>query len=581
MTVIVPAFRKESRDGSADTEMRPSPTSGSADAGEWKLSDLFGGSTQVSTPSQVAWHSIKDRRIDEALQPRSVWGRRYLGPRAVVAQGIDGANDQISHAFTDDSATDDTHTMKPPAARETSPAFSELLGAAEWLRIDSVSGSSAPLPAGVAVRAIEVLDFEDWANIHSPARQVFVVIHLLLREAALRDPGTVAAYFGPSSGKTDERTGYSNSDNKKLKRPLLTMHLDQWDSLLRKLGLQAIDADARKRGWRPFIISHLVPDPDTPAAPFAATPTLAHWDDTQLWAWRMGGGQRMNQGWEPGRGADDPTRDGTWIGSTWCRASLHGLAFVATRGVGERATTDPREGAVWWRAESVGYRNLEHTKVAALVHRNAVYLAILSMRQALEIQDLGVRLATDIAWPKPLTAAADVGSDQERSTQYVEQATEVAEVALKLELDLLQMRNRLWFTQIPELPVESRVLQVLQSAARTPVLLADIESEQQQVTAGLHALAVRVKQVQDRAAQDENEKVNTRLSRLSAFLGVFFVFDLALSLVQTYTAGQYGGWGPLLTAVIPAALVAALLTVYIHVLYTGRPAWLRRLIRVR
>jgi hypothetical protein len=514
MTVIVPVTPKP--------DPIPAPPTK-----PWDLARLFATGHTVPSPNVVTWEPIRDKRIIKALRPTASW----------------------------------TYLPGDGAAEGPEPSFTAILAAANWLPGDGPDAEASSqrqkfpaLPEGTTIRAVEVhhLSNDGSTGPSDAAPDVFIVLHLLLTGRSLADPGVVAAYFGHPAANRDERTGYPDKETAVRPRPLLVMNQTQWGNLLAVLGFEKIGATGEPRVLRPFVISHLVPDEQTPVAPFAATSTLSHWDDTRLWAWRMTSGKRLTQAWEPGRGDDDPTRDGTWLGSTWCRATAHGLAFVATRGVHAHATTDDREGATWWRD---GYDNIEHVRVAGLVHRNAVLLAILTMRQSERIQLHGEELATSIQWPDPKSLDTE---------QYVKEAQDTANIALALELSLLRLRNRLWFSQLPGRPEETRILQALQNAAGTPELLVDIETEQRQVTRGLDAQALRVTQLQEKRqkeeaaeqekrAADKEKRVNNTLSALSAFVSLFFVFDLSLAITQVR---QNGGWGDVRNALLAALPIA-------------------------
>jgi len=549
MTVIVPVTPKSGHSAAPGTK-------------EWDLARLFETGHTVPSPNVVTWEPIRDKRIERALKPTASWA--YL-PRYGTA----------------------------PEGQGPEPSFFTEILAANWLPSDGLDAEAssqrqkvAPLPQGTTIRAVEVhhLSNDGSTEPSAAAPDVFVVIHLLLTGRSLADPGVVAAYFGHPTARADEQSGYPDKETRVRPRPLLVMNETQWGNLLAVLGFEKIGATGKLRVWRPFVISHLVPDEQTPVAPFAATSTLSHWNDTQLWAWRMTSGKRLTQAWEPGRGDDDPTRDGTWLGSTWCRATAHGLAFVATRGVHAHATTDDREGATWWRH---GYDNIEHVRVAALVHRNAVLLAILTMRQSERIQLHGEELATSIPWPDPKSPDTE---------QYVKEAKKTANIALALELSLLRLRNQLWFSQLPGRPEETRILQALQNAAGTPELLVDIETEQRQVTRGLDAQALRVTQLQERRqkeetaeqekraadkekrqkeetaeqekrAADKEKRVNNTLSALSAFVSLFFVFDLSLAITQVR---QNGGWGDVRNALLAALPIAIAIAIGLWVALNSR-----------
>ncbi|WP_126688233.1 hypothetical protein [Nocardioides ferulae] len=483
---------------------------------------------------------------------------------------------------------------------------------------------AAALPPGCVVRAIEVLHFPNYSRPTTADGQEpevrkghgdldsFVVVHVMLTGQALADPGAAAAYFALPAANTDVRLGYGSKDPQGMGQPLRVMTFQQWARLLSALGFDPIGPTGTKvdpwrtkcalRAWRPFVLSHLVPEGEVPPSPFRPRGGATQWSAEQEWAWRMTGGQRLTQAWEPGRGVDDAVRDGLWLGSTWARATATGMAFVGTRGVGERGTVHEREGAVWWRK---GFHNVEHARTAGLVHRNAVRLAALTIRQSEKLQTHAEELATGVTWPSPPPAGA--APDSPEVLGYLAVSEEVAEQALALELRLIRARNQVWFSQLPGRQEETGVLRSLQSAAGVPELLADIEVEQTQVTRVLEQQASRVRAAHDKrsaaaaaaaaeaaaerlrledlarqerreadaaarqqtidAAQDAKDRqekrdreVDAKLTKISLIIGLFFIADLAFAIAQVQAGG---GWGDVwITAAVAGPLMAVLGVVF-------------------
>lgn len=627
----------------------------------WQLKGLFSRGDALSTPSEVAWDPIADERIRWALEP--VLDDRCVATRPPKATTATGAATATTGTGASDEGDDlaGEEVAGADAFVSVMPPLEKLVAAAGWLPAGTsdAPGSSgkeapAPLPSGCAIRAVEVLHFPTYDRrtgtesglVRTGAGDLdsFVVAHVVLSGEALVDPGAAAAYFALPATKTDLRVGYNSSDPAGSGSPLRVMSFTQWADLLGVLGFARIGPTGtvvprRKdvfevRAWRPFVISHLVPNEAVPASPFAAADDLAHWDDVQAWGWRMTGGQWLTQAWEPGRGIDDPTRDGVWVGSTWVRATDGGLAFIGTRGPGERGTVHDREGATWWRLGE--FHNVEHVRVAGIAHRNAVRLAALSIRQSEKLQERAEQLVGTIRWPQVPTAhtpeegdgGAGGGEEVSAAQREFEELVKIAaHEVTQMEMKLVQTRNQLWFSQLPGRREEGAVLRVLQSAAGTPDLLGDIEVEQTQVARTLQqqealvaaararreegarvraaelmaqrlrvedleraegreaaAEAARQAEAAAREAQasrqqrlDDDEKVRLAqanrdkklhdvLSGLSAFIGLFFIVDLALAVTQVR---QGGGWGDVrgaLSFAAPAVVLfgAGLVWAYLH-----------------
>lgn len=529
----------------------------------WDLEGLFAAKDVFTNPNKVAWDPIADERMRWALSP-------VLEDRAV--EGRDG--------------------LAGPSGKQVTLAH--LAGAAGWLpsegpgAVTSTREPAAPLPAGCEVRAVEVLHFPNYLRpaqladgSEPPVRtgpgdvDSFVVVHVLLSGPALDDPGSAAAYFAQPAVNTDLRVGYNAKDPQGAGRPPRVMTFHQWAGLLGALGCAPIgptgakvarrDATYTLRAWRPFVVSHLVPDQRVPASPFLPGAGPGHWSPEQAWGWRMTGGQRLTQTWEPGHGVEDPARDGLWIGSTWVRATSSGLAFVATRGLGEQATVHAREGATWWRT---GFHNVEHVRTAGLAHRNAVRLATLAIRQSEKLQVHAEALAQDIEWPAP--PPSDPGPDSAVMREYVARSDEIAKRALELELGLIRTRNQVWFSQLPGHPEETGVLQALQSAARTPELLADIALEQAQVSRVLDQQAARVSALYEKAAAEREKKLSDFLNWFSTFIGLFFIVDIALAVAQVHAGG---GWHDVRIALLSALPLVAVFMAGLGWLYLrSKPA---------
>lgn len=386
----------------------------------WDLKGLRRRSTHqpLSTPNRVVWDTVADPQFVGALLPE-----RYLHQRS--------------------------RQNGPPPVPEAEALLS-------------------PLPPGAA--ALSGLELMEYDALPGRPAGTYLVLHVELAGVGLDDPTAVAAYFAHPTrpGKQAEE----------LAQPRRRLDHTALDALTRALGLPPAvrDGSAHARAYRPYVISHLVPRtdslPDPGLRPHTAGGPLP--SPAQAWAWRMAAGTNLSIDREV---AGERSRDGFWLGSSWCHVSATGLAVIGTRGIDELPTSGAdREGSVWWLQDA--RQNVEHTALEGYTHRHAVDFAILALRQADFLRGHAARLP-------------DVWREQEASALHRR--------AADLQQELLVFRNRTWFTQVPEDPALTDVVRHLHRALGTAELFSEVYDEQKEQAS---ALALRAQEEQEHRAAE-------------------------------------------------------------------------------
>ncbi len=365
-----------------------------------------------------------------------------------------------------------------------------------------------------------------------PQEAAYVVLHVQLQGPALLDPVGASAFFAhPTSADDQADLGWFGAESGHRER------LDHrvLDVLLRELGV--LDEGTYQPWERPFVISHLVPRGagfrDTLPAYDLADHLAVGWLAEHAWAARMSGSTNLDLVREPELEPSPAQDAGFWLGSTWAYPQQHGLAFVAARGVGARPSgTD--EGALGWTNAEGVHPYAEHAATAALAHRHAVDLVLLSMRQARFLRDLAERL------PRTLNPA-----DQRHRLRLAQQRQE----------ELMAFRARYWVTHVPSHPEASRVLAGVQTAMGLPDLYDEVARQQDDVARAL-SIAVGIER-EDQRDRDvaRSDRLDTRVTVLGAVLAVSgVVFGMAQ---LTGEAGWSYAWVVTLSAVLLSPLLLA------------------------
>lgn len=386
-----------------------------------------------------------------------------------------------------------------------------------------------------------------------PQEAAYVVLHVQLQGPALLDPVGAAAFFAHPTSADDQADlgwfGAGAGNRERLDHRVL-------DGLLRELGV--LDEGTYQPWERPFVISHLVPRGsgfrDT-LPPYDLADHLAvGWLAEHAWAARMAGGTNLDLVREPELEPTPAQDSGFWLGSTWAYPRQHGLSFVAARGVAARPTgTD--EGTLGWTNADGDRPYAEHAATAALAHRHAVDLVLLSMRQARFLRDLADRL------PRTLNPA-----DQRHRLRLAQQRQE----------ELMAFRSRFWVTHVPSHPEASQVLAGVQAAMGLPALYAEVDRQQDDVARAL-SIAVGIER-EDQRDRDvaRTDRLDARITVLGAVLAVSgVVFGMAQ---LTGEAGWSYAWVVTLAAVLLSPLLLAGVLAARRRPAPGRPAGVEALV---
>lgn len=521
----------------------------------WNLAGLRRSSStagnRLAQPNVVAWNPLVDERIT------STQGNcAYLLMHDITAAKAEKTNgpDQREQEEADAAAgTTGSDSIPTPRLKvQNLPAQVQDPAHEDWWR----------------TAAIELFSFCTPRDESSCAAQTFLVLHLVAKPRGLQSMSEVVAYFSSTYGRKDQ--GRERWPDKSVR------------ALLKSTGF------ASGTTWdRPFVLTHLVPDQDVPdAGPELAGAQQHGWSAAQVWAWRMAGGANLTIDAEPGWDPATPTRGGFWSGSTWCRVDSRGAAFIGTRGLGELPTQDRVEGQVWWKDADADERRrqyIEHVRLEAYVHRTAVDLTILAMRQnaflAAHATSLSRVLSTSqlssIAGGVPPhftnTPAPDADEERQQALESLVDRVEAARTAvIDLEVSLIEFRNELWFTHVPGDAAVTATLETLHATLGSNRLLEEIGDEQRDI---VRILALASDEANARLAR-EQERRRQLLERIIAFVAPLIAAPgVVLAFIQVYQGGQDQPGSYLLTASLTIAAVCLVSWVVLVGVLWGPSNW--------
>lgn len=466
----------------------------------WNLAGLRRSSStagnRLAQPNVVAWNPLVDERITSTqgncaypLMHDTTAAKAEKAQRASNADQGAPAETDAAEATGAGSAPSPRVNVQPLPVQVQDPAHDE------WWR----------------TAAIELFSFCT-PHDESCAAQTFLVIHLVAKPRGLQSISEVVAYFSSTYGRKDQ--GRERWPDKSVR------------ALLKSTGF------ATGTTWdRPFVLTHMVPDQEVPDAGAELSGADRHrWSAAQVWAWRLAGGANLTIDAEPGWDPEAPVRSGFWSGSTWCRIDSLGAAFIGTRGLGELPTRDRVEGQVWWKDADADERRrqyIEHVRLEAYVHRTAVDLTILAMRQNAFL----AAHATSLSRVLSTSQLSSIGSGaagrpadsptletdeqrQEALENLVDQVEAARTAVIDLEVSLIEFRNELWFTHVPGDPAVTATLETLHAALGSTRLLDEIEDEQRDI---VRILALASDAAGVRLAR-EQERRRRLLERIIAFV---------------------------------------------------------------
>lgn len=523
----------------------------------WNLAGLRRSSStagnRLAQPNVVAWNPLVDERIT-STQGNCAYLLMHdtTAAKAEKAQKASKA-DQGGAAGTD-AAAEATAAGSAPSPRvnvQNLPMQVQDPAHEEWWR----------------TAAIELFSFCT-PHDESCAAQTFLVLHLVAKPRGLQSISEVVAYFSSTYGRKDQ--GRERWPDKSVR------------ALLKSTGF------ATGTTWdRPFVLTHLVPDQDVPDAGAELSGADRHgWSAAQVWAWRLAGGANLTIDAEPGWAPEAPVRGGFWSGSTWCRIDSLGAAFIGTRGLGELPTRDRVEGQVWWKDADADARRrqyIEHVRLEAYVHRTAVDLTILSMRQnaflAAHATSLSRVLSTSQlsslgpgAVPRPVgDPTPETDEEREQALETLVDRVEAARtVVIDLEVSLIEFRNELWFTHVPGDAAVTATLETLHAVLGSNRLLEEIEDEQRDI---VRILALASDAASARLA-GEQERRRQLLERIIAFVAPLIAAPgVVLAFVQVYQGGQEQPPSYLLTASLTIAAVCLVSWAVLVAVLWGPSSW--------